>query len=260
MEKKEVLLSIITICFNAGNDIKTTLQSVLQQDYSKIEYIVIDGGSTDNTVQIIKDMEKEFVQKEISFSYISEKDNGIYHAMNKGRRMSHGEWIHYLNAGDLFAQSFITRQVMEQAKENNWHGVVYGDYFKKHGEELVLCKARAIQEITNCMCFCHQAAFVEREYLERNPFDERLKIVADHNFFMQIYIQQVKFHYLPLCIAIFDCTGISQTSELKIKQEEYLIKRYNGIYGKKDIMVQWVKLQYECMYLRLRQMKRNLLG
>lgn len=95
-------VSIITVCFNASKDLKITLDSVLSQTYTDHEYLVIDGGSQDSTIELLKEYEPHFKKAGIPFRYISEHDKGTYDAMNKGADLAHGEWINYMNAGDSF--------------------------------------------------------------------------------------------------------------------------------------------------------------
>lgn len=88
-------VTIITVCFNASEDLQKTLDSVLNQEYTNFEYLIIDGGSQDNTLELLKQYETLFLVTGKSFHYISEKDNGTYDAMNKGARLAQGEWINY---------------------------------------------------------------------------------------------------------------------------------------------------------------------
>ena len=113
-------ISIITISYNAVKDIENTILSVLNQTYPNIEYIIIDGGSTDGTLDIIKKY-----QDKITY-WVSEPDKGIYDAMNKGTLKATGEWLNFMNAGD----TFYNEQVLENVfRDNNWENtdVIYGD-------------------------------------------------------------------------------------------------------------------------------------
>ena len=94
------ILSVITVCFNAGRSIIRTLESVLAQEYKDFEYIVKDGGSVDETLEILSGYEDRFRQAGIPFRIESEKDGGIYDAMNRAVRLSRGKWINFMNAGD----------------------------------------------------------------------------------------------------------------------------------------------------------------
>ena len=109
-EIKENLISVITVCYNAENNLERTILSVLNQTYSNIEYIIIDGGSTDGTIDLIK----KYADK-ITY-WQSETDKGIYDAMNKGIQKATGEWINFMNAGDLFSSTTILQQMSDAIK------------------------------------------------------------------------------------------------------------------------------------------------
>ena len=106
------ILSIITVCYNAGHVLPKTLESVLPQSFTCFEYLIIDGGSTDDTLSLLKQASGQFARRQISFRYISEPDQGIYDAMNKGTRAAKGTWLLFLNAGDLLAGPRILEQIL----------------------------------------------------------------------------------------------------------------------------------------------------
>ena len=107
-------ITIVTVCYNAEETIKNTIESVLSQNYCNYEYIVIDGKSTDNTLTILNDYRKGFQEKGIDYYIYSEKDNGIYDAMNKGIEHSLGDWIILMNADDSFYSSDVLTQVFDK--------------------------------------------------------------------------------------------------------------------------------------------------
>lgn len=96
------LITVVTVCFNAGQTIAKTMQSVLNQTYRPLEYILVDGKSTDNTLNIIYELEPLFQEKGIAVRIVSEKDKGIFDAMNKGVKLANGRWVNFMNAGDVF--------------------------------------------------------------------------------------------------------------------------------------------------------------
>lgn len=109
------LITVVTVCFNAENVIEETLQSILEQTYKSLEYIIIDGNSKDNTCHIIKKYKPLFITKGVLFKFISEKDNGIYDAMNKGIRQATGKWINFMTVGvqnlsPAFMKKFLTEK------------------------------------------------------------------------------------------------------------------------------------------------------
>src|SRR5690242_18447201 len=107
MNKPETKISIVTVCFNSAKTIADTIESVLNQDYKPHEYILVDGASTDRTVQIIKTYEDVFRERGISYLYISEPDRGIYDAMNKGIAMATGELIGIVNSDDWYEKDAL---------------------------------------------------------------------------------------------------------------------------------------------------------
>ena len=198
-------ISVVTVCLNAEDSIGRTIESVLEQTYAHFEYVIIDGGSTDRTLDIIAGYQKDFERKNIALFVYSEKDTGIYNAMNKAVDKCNGRWIHYLNAGDVFASCNVLEKFGELC--GNDSKVLYGDYYKKRGDQLIFCKAYDLKEIENRMCFCHQAVITPKKAIEQLRFDERYRIAADHKLFLQLYLKGVPFEYVPMPVAIFDGGG-----------------------------------------------------
>ena len=118
-------VSVITVCFNAEASIGNTLKSVLDQTYTDYEYVIVDGASKDNTLKIIEDYKAGFEAKGIKITVISEKDNGIYDAMNKAVKYCSGEWLIYLNADDSLADQDVLKDMFE-TKDYEGFDVVYG--------------------------------------------------------------------------------------------------------------------------------------
>ena len=120
--KSDMLISVVTVCYNAVNDIEKTIMSVLGQTYKNIEYIIIDGGSIDGTIDIINKY------KEHISLFVSEPDKGIYDAMNKGLMKANGQWINFMNAGDTFASNSVISNIFG-CNESDLikYDVIYGD-------------------------------------------------------------------------------------------------------------------------------------
>ena len=117
-------LSIITVAYNAFAPLQETAENILAQTFTDYEYLVIDGGSSDGTADYLEKLAFRFNGRSIPFHFVSEPDHGIYDAMNKGSRMAKGDWILFLNAGDLFAASDVLEKIFEQSSDA---GVIYGD-------------------------------------------------------------------------------------------------------------------------------------
>ena len=118
------VLSIITVCFNSKDALLATMDNVLLQTWNRFEYLVIDGGSSDGTWSLLEQSSSRFDQAHIPYRYVSEPDQGIYDAMNKGTRLSEGTWLLFLNAGDLLAEPHILEQIFS---ESPCGSVIYGD-------------------------------------------------------------------------------------------------------------------------------------
>lgn len=215
------LFSIITVCLNAEDIIENTILSVLSQSCDNFEYIIQDGGSRDKTLKIAESFSSAFADKGIPFKIVSQKDSGIYDAMNKATDKAQGEWILYLNAGDCFANSTVLSQVIKNANFEN-SDVIYGDVILEQGNLYMYKKAAPLETIRFGMPFCHQSVFVRKALLNAFPFSLQYKISGDFLFFLQMYYSEKNFEYLPMAISIYDINGISsdkyarQTEKLKI--------------------------------------------
>lgn len=176
-------ISIVTVCYNAVHTIEQTILSVSNQTYQNIEYIIIDGGSTDGTVEIIKRYESHFSY------WISESDKGIYDAMNKGIKKTSGEWVIFMNSGDLFVDKTVLENVfLRDSHSNSEVLVLYGSY-KEINNDII---SNEIKPLNICtlkykMPFCHQSTFVKGEILKKYLFDSSLRIAADFKLFNSIY-------------------------------------------------------------------------
>ena len=248
-------ISVVTVCLNAEDSIKETIESVLEQTYELFEYVIIDGQSTDRTLDIIDEYKKDFERKNISFSVYSEKDTGVYNAMNKAVNRCRGDWIHYLNAGDVFASQDVLEKFGSRC-ENDCE-VLYGDYYKKREDKLVFCQAYDLKEIRNRMCFCHQAVITPKKVIQQFGFDEKYQIAADHKFFLQLYLSGIKFEYIPIPVAIFECGGIS-SDEIKLMKEVHQLKVECGVItGKQKILELW-KCRVNCTRKRIQNFKQKI--
>lgn len=202
----QIEFTIVTVTFNCEDSIEKTMKSVFCQTYTQYEYIIIDGKSTDRTTEIIR----KYADKLTTF--VSEKDRGIYDAMNKGAALARGKWILFLNSGDVLADASVLEKVAQRTAITT-SDIIYGDIFvRKHGNLII----REASEPTNKhrMYFCHQSAFTRTVLIKTNPFDLRFKLSADFYFFKQCYYQNFRFEHLSLPLVIYDLTGISNTNRL----------------------------------------------
>lgn len=196
------LISIITVSYNAKDFIKDTIESVINQRYKYFEYILIDGGSTDGTVDIIK-----MYLPYISY-FVSESDEGIYDAMNKGVVAAKGDWVIFMNAGDRFVNSEVLSAILFSTIDKN-AAVIYGNTIAKYPWGNCLLKSNFFSKKDINLPFCHQSTFVRNSLIKKAPFDLSYKVAADYNFFYTLYRQGHKFHYCNLSIALYDAIGFS---------------------------------------------------
>ena len=213
------LVSIITVVFNGEKYIEQTIQSVINQSYVNIEYIIIDGGSTDSTVNIICRYDDQ-----ISY-WVSEPDNGIYNAMNKALSIVNGDWIFFLGSDDiLFDNNVIHRFIYEQ--ENIDVDVIFGDVmYSNH----YYFKSRLNFRMLLHNTLHHQACFY-RKYLFNNfRYCEEYQISADYELNLKIYIQKKAYKYIDKPVSIFRCGGASSRNiNLGISEMNVIRRKYVG--------------------------------
>lgn len=191
-------ISIITICFNAADDVAKTIASVREQSFTDYEYIIVDGASKDNTLNVIKQ------NTDVITQWVSEPDKGIYDAMNKGVKMAHGEWIIMMNAGDIFADSMVLSNVFAQSVPQ---GItfMYGDTLTRRKDGSIM-RRRTSWEKGDVN---HQAVIYKRSLHDEHGLYIVTKkiIISDYLFFIRIPQEQV--YKIDLAISVNDPNGIS---------------------------------------------------
>jgi glycosyltransferase involved in cell wall biosynthesis len=196
------LISVVTVVFNGVDVLEETIRSVLEQTYPRLEYIVIDGGSTDGTLDVIRRYENK-----ISF-WSSEKDHGIYDAMNKGLAKVTGDWVNFMNAGDMFYSSQTVADIFTANPRGST--VIYG------GVEILYPDLSRIEQpwspsrLWRGMQFSHQAAFTDAKYHQAHPFNIANRIAADLGFFYQAYQERATFVVTDKVVAKVTTGGVSE--------------------------------------------------
>lgn len=219
-------LTIVTINRNNATGLEKTLQSVVAQTFKDFEWVVIDGASTDGSVEVIKKYESKFAH----LKWISEPDSGIYNAMNKGLRMASGEYIQILNSGDCLAADDVTEKMLDELEKAGCPSIFYGNMIKcfSNGKRMV-DKCFAGQEITMLGMYTgtlnHDPAYIRRDLFEQyGYYDENLKIVSDWKWYLQaIILGDEKPQYVDLDVTLFDMTGISETNKDLDKSERKMV-------------------------------------
>lgn len=230
-------ISVITVCLNSEKTIENALRSVLVQDYSSVEYIVIDGCSSDNTNVIVSDYEKDFVERGYDFIHLIEKDTGIFDAMNKGITIATGDWIIFLNSDDSFFDSHVLSQVFNEKHEGI--DCIYGDVMCTIGEQKNYRKAFPIDVITYRNPYVHQALFVKKSVIEKYKFNLKYKYSADFDQAVRMYLAGKKFEHVNMPIVNFSLEGASQQNYKEGPIEFEKIRRANGI-GNKNLIKRYI--------------------
>lgn len=216
------LVSIIIATYNSEKTLSTALDSVVSQSFQDWECIIVDGASKDNTVEIIKN----YVSMDSRIRYISEPDNGVYDAFNKGWKMARGEWVQYLGCDDkLTIDGFL-----------DMHLELYSDYPIVTGD-VYINKTDGTTKINMSAGYggCHQGKFTKREILKRmNGFDEQFPILADYDLMLRMKYSHYKIKNIRVNVAYFAMDGISQnfTRLIDRAKERYRIeRRYNNAWN-----------------------------
>lgn len=219
--KENIKVSIITVCFNSQKTIKRTIESVLNQTYQNIEYIIVDGKSTDRTVEIIHSYSPKFGRR---LKMISEADNGIYDAMNKGIRRSSGDLIGIINSDDYYEPDAVERMVKAWNGEpmQILHGLMRS---LRNGREysVMLTSAEFLDE----KMIQHPSCFVTKDVYETiGLFDPSYRCIGDYEFMVRAFeSHKVRFKPVYHVIANFEEGGISESSKAKMEKLKFLKKR-----------------------------------
>ncbi len=205
------LFTVVTVCRNEENTIEDTIVSIINQEYSNFEYIIIDGASTDKTVEVIDSYRKPIKEKNIPFVFISERDNGIYDAMNKAIKIANGTWTIFINAGDELYDKSVLKSISKYALTNK-QSVIYGDVVFKDKNHYKHMKARDLLTFDYQNPIYHQGSFTKTKELKTYLFDLKYKLVADYDLFLRMHIDGKVFLKVDEVISIFDMGGVSSSN------------------------------------------------
>ena len=212
--------SIITVNYNNKDGLRKTIESVIHQTFRDFEFIVIDGGSTDGSAEVLKEYDAQ-----IDY-WVSEPDKGVYYAMNKGTRQAHGDYLNFMNSGDCFYDEKVLEHL--SAKGLSADIIVGRDYhFNETTQQgfATLLPTRISMLTFIHHTLPHQSTFFKRKLFENSPYDESLKLVADVKFYIQkICVEQCSVQLINDIICRREPDGISMAqNELRIKEHKQII-------------------------------------
>ncbi|MDE6076455.1 MAG: glycosyltransferase [Muribaculaceae bacterium] len=256
-------ISIITATYNSGRTLRDTMLSVLRQDFQNYEHVIIDGGSKDNTLDIIRELEPMYKGR---LQWISEPDKGIYDAMNKGVLRATGEIVGLLNSDDFYSSDSILTAIAENIKDVD---AIYGDIHFVDDSDLTKCvryySSASFSPKMMRMGFmpAHPSFYCRRDlYLKYGLFDTTFKIAADFEQLLRlIYIHSIRLKYLPLDFVTMRTGGASTSgfqSHKKILADHLRAYRKNGVNS--NIFLEAIRYPYklaEILFYRLRPNKSD---
>ena len=197
-----ILVSVVTVVRNDAQGLERTMDSVASQDYSPMEYVVVDGASTDGTVEVLQRREAEIDR------WISEPDSGIFDAMNKGIRLVSGEYVCFMNTGDRFVSTDTVSRMFLPTPHAE---LLWGDCIIEtmKGEEYDRA-IKVLKRLHRQMTVCHQSLFVKRSALLARPFNVlSFPVAADYDFFCERLLSGASWEYRPLPVSRIDDRGSS---------------------------------------------------
>jgi glycosyltransferase involved in cell wall biosynthesis len=224
------MISIITVVYNAVFTLEQTILSIINQTYRDIEYIIVDGGSTDGTINIIKKYEDKLAY------WVSEPDKGIYDAMNKGLENVHGNFVYFLNSGDVLYKNDILDKIAIQMTD--FKVVYYGNVYLSNIQKLYWGKFSAYKlAIGN---ICHQSIFYPQSIYKTHRYNLKYRVFADYHYNICIFIK-VKFAYIDEIITKYDNQGFSITEkdEMFKKDIHFLILKNIGLLPLISRIIYW---------------------
>lgn len=201
-------ITIITVVLNGQYFIEKTVLSVINQNYKNIEYIIIDGNSIDDTLNIINKYKSSIDL------VISEKDFGIYDAMNKGINVSSGQWIIFMNAGDMFFSNNTIKDIVMNIPIHNYDFIYGNNQVIYKSGKCKIFQSKPIENINKGSIFSHQAVLIKSIIQKQNLYNPRQKIAADFEFFYNEYLQNRSFLRIENTIAIIEAGGLSDINRI----------------------------------------------
>ncbi|PHK33274.1 family 2 glycosyl transferase [Nostoc linckia z16] len=235
---KNKLVTVITVVFNARKTLEATIESVLNQDDELVEYCIVDGGSTDGTIDLIRKYEHRLGW------WCTEPDNGIYDAMNKGIDHASGKWLYFLGGDDTLRPGVI-RQVAPYLKDE--YSIVFGDVKYDNGYQMrSFFGPRTLLQNT----IHHQSAFYKNSLFSSYRYDTSIKIVSEYDLHLRIYLDKEPVNYVPIIIADCATGGASSESARSLRETNSIRTRYLKDSWKNKFLSVFLSLYYAQKRLR----------
>lgn len=223
--------TVVTVVFNGEKTIKKTMDSVLEQEYLPFEYLIIDGKSSDTTLEIVNDYKEAFVKKNITLKVKSEKDSGIYNAMNKGIKEATGDFISFLNSGDWYELDAL-KNVNDLYLENKFELTYGGLHYINPNGSITNKMSKLDKYFISSRNWNHPSMFLKRDIYQRYGFNEYLKAYADFDLYIKLRKTDTQIIVIDKVIANFMADGVSTNTNLKKvlerAKEKYVAYRNNG--------------------------------
>ena len=225
--------SIVTVTYNAENVLNDTIQSIVTQTYRNVEYIIVDGGSTDGTMHIV-----DRYRPMISI-VVSEPDNGLYDAMNKGIALATGDYICFLNAGDAFHEDDTLQRMVHSLRGMELPDVIYGDTDIVDAEGHFLHKRRLSppkkltwKSFENGMLVCHQAFFARTKLAKATPYDLTYRFSADFDWCVRILKQAAVTHHTHLTLIDYLNEGMTtENHQASLRERFRIMSKHYGFFA-----------------------------
>ena len=245
-------ISIITITLNSEKYLEQTIHSVTQQTYPNIEYILVDGGSTDRTLDIITKHEPQIDE------WISEPDDGIADAMNKGLRLATGDYILFLHSDDYLLDEKVLERIVPYL--NTKRDVYLCSIYQSWGESLRLCKPRGLTSWMNLKTgVLHQGALCSRALFEQiGEFNTSYTIAMDYDFFLRAYRAVSSSVIIDMPLSVMRMVGVSSRQDWSILRRRFAEERTIHFMNKKNVLMHAVYQFYWALYLPYRWLRHAL--
>jgi len=244
-------ISIVTVCYNAEKTIEQTILSVINQSYHNIEYIIVDGNSSDNTMSIVNKY------KDSITTIISEPDNGVYDAFNKGARLATGDYIQYLNADDYLITNDVIELISKDIVANQYPVLVYGGviwFDEERNNKIRMCKEHDLGCLQVGNMLPHQSVFLKTEVLlTLGGFDTQYRIVADFDLICKVYkAYPESIHFNNTVTALYRAGGISgdfkhkqkmNQEKLRIIDDHFRLQYQSSLVSNEEYFKRWIEKQ-----------------